>query len=130
MLTDTFTLKNINQSLRRFFKETFLFNYIKVANLALRREILDAIKSFHLLGSAKVLDVGCVTRPYENYFPVGSYFGVDVEVSGRSTGLKKPDQYYNGHVLPCEDNSWDCVLCSQVLEHVPIRKKYLVKYIA
>ena len=60
-----------------------------------------------------VVDVGCGTRPYEQLFAgrARRYVGVDlapgegVDVVGR------------GEDLPLADESFDCVLCSQVLEH-------------
>jgi SAM-dependent methyltransferase len=60
-----------------------------------------------------VIDIGCGTRPYEPIFvPYSkSYVGVDAE-PGFSV-----DIVARAESLPFEDNSFDCALCTQVLEH-------------
>lgn len=64
------------------------------------------------------LDVGCGTRPYEPLFAGGRYTGVDVKQSGRASGEKKPDVYYDGVTLPMDAASVDGILNTEVLEHV------------
>lgn len=71
------------------------------------------------------LDVGCGTRPYENLFPHGTYLGVDVIQSGREMSLKFPDVFYDGQNLPFGEMTFDGVLCSQVIEHVPNPEHFL-----
>ena len=75
-----------------------------------------------LAGSVKVnshwLDVGCGLRPYSSNFNHAHYTGIDIETSGRPAGLKEPDKYFDGVNIPYEDNTFDGVLCTQVLEHV------------
>jgi SAM-dependent methyltransferase len=65
-------------------------------------------------GSARVLDVGCGSRPYEAMFDglVGEYTGVDWE---QRPGV---DIVASGAELPLPDASYHCVICSQVIEHV------------
>jgi SAM-dependent methyltransferase len=64
------------------------------------------------LGSFRVLDVGCGYRPYEPYFAphASEYVGVDMD---------NPAADLQGVVeaLPVPDDSYDVVLCTQVLEH-------------
>src|SRR6266516_2675360 len=64
------------------------------------------------LGSFRMLDVGCGYRPYEPYFAphASEYVGVDVD---------NPAADLQGVVeaLPVPDDSYDVVLCTQVLEH-------------
>ena len=80
-----------------------------------KKSIINAkIDSAH-----KWIDVGCGLRPYEIYFPKGSYIGVDVEVSGAKNTMKIPDYYYDGFNLPFVNGSVDGVISTQVLEHVP-----------
>ncbi len=65
------------------------------------------------LGSYRVLDVGCGQKPYEPIFAphASSYVGVDP--------FENPRAELRGSVeaLPVEDDSFDVVLCNQVLEH-------------
>ena len=63
------------------------------------------------------LDLGCGLKPFAPSFNHAYYTGIDVEVSGRSDQLKKPDKYFNGINIPYEDNTFDGILCTQVLEH-------------
>ena len=65
------------------------------------------------LGRYRVLDVGCGQKPYEPFFAphASSYVGVDP--------VENPKAVLRGSVeaLPVDDDSFDVVLCSQVLEH-------------
>lgn len=65
------------------------------------------------------LDVGCGDRPYEYLFKNGKYTGIDIEDSGRPKTMKNPDYFYDGKNIPFENEKFDFILCTQVLEHVP-----------
>ena len=66
-----------------------------------------------LLGAYRVLDVGCGQKPYYPFFApyAAEYVGVDA--------VANPVAELRGHVesLPVDDDSFDVVLCTQVLEH-------------
>jgi SAM-dependent methyltransferase len=60
----------------------------------------------------RVLDVGCGDKPYYPFFGgAASYVGLDVQ--------QNPNADLHGAVeaIPAEDNSFDIVICTQVLEH-------------
>lgn len=97
---------------------TILFNPVWITETRLYKYISEAINTLQIKSGDRWLDVGCGSRPYEPLFPCGTYIGVDVAVSGRSAGMKMPDYFYDGEMLPFEDKSFDGVLCTQVLEHV------------
>jgi SAM-dependent methyltransferase len=62
-------------------------------------------------GERRILDVGCGIKPYEPFFrPYASYVGVDV-------GNPAADLEGSVENLPVADDSFDVVLCTQVLEH-------------
>lgn len=103
----------------QWLKKTILLNPIWIAEYFLSQQIRFAIAAISFKRNDKWLDVGCGLRPYEPSFPKGSYIGLDVEVSGRNSTMKVADHYYNGKVLPFPEDSFDGVLCTQVLEHVP-----------
>jgi SAM-dependent methyltransferase len=76
----------------------------------LQQEATRAATDF---GRYRVLDIGCGNKPYYPYFAAGAseYVGVDVD---------NPAADVVGSIeeLPVEDDSFDIVLCTQVLEHV------------
>lgn len=72
----------------------------------------------------KLLDVGCGDKPYEHLFRpyVDSYLGIEHQGSFQETSASarsKADQLYDGRRLPFDAETFDTVLCVQVLEHTP-----------
>jgi SAM-dependent methyltransferase len=65
------------------------------------------------LGRYRLLDVGCGQKPYEELFApyASTYVGVDPVENARA------DLRGSVEALPVDDNSFDVVLCNQVLEH-------------
>lgn len=88
-------------------------NYLVLRILAaqLRREIQGNLLRN---ASARVADIGCGSRPYEPLFDgyAAEYVGVDY-AEGRGVDVVAPAES-----LPLEDGSFDCVISSQVIEHV------------
>ena len=73
----------------------------------------NTIKKYGSLLAGRVLDVGCGTKPYRKLIPVVSYIGLDdvLSVHPDVCGLCVP--------LAFKDNSFDSVICTELLEHVP-----------
>lgn len=70
----------------------------------------------------KILDYGCGAKPYEYLFEghIAEYIGVDV-----GNNPKADISIVPGERLQFEDNSFDFVLSSQVLEHVQDVDQYM-----
>lgn len=94
---------------------SIFINPIYIARRGLAKAISSAIKQSPLSGIW--VDVGCGQRPYELWFNVEKYIGVDVKQSGYSE-KRYCDIVYDGKILPFASDSIDGVLCTQVLEHV------------
>lgn len=72
--------------------------------------------------NGRVLDVGAGESPWRGWLPAGTtYVGIDVANSddfGMAPAAKDV-VYYDGRVMPFDDDSFENVLCIEVLEHVP-----------
>ena len=71
-----------------------------------------------------LVDIGCGSKPYEKYTNVDKYIGLELD-NELSRSVKSADYYYDGTLLPFDDNSTDSVLTSQVFEHVFTPHKFL-----
>lgn len=62
----------------------------------------------------RLLDLGCGNRPYRPWLTrISHYVPYDLDVGGST-----PDVVGHAEILPFATNSFDSVLCTQVLEHV------------
>lgn len=68
--------------------------------------------------SGRVLDFGCGLKPYESLFSVSEYIGVDYVGEGETYSKEKVDFVYDGKTLPFENESFDCIFCTEVAEHL------------
>ena len=88
-------------------------------NFFIRRAISSAIANkAHFLGGV-LLDFGCGTKPYKPLFKnCSEYIGVDFKIEGREDKQKDVDVFYDGKKIPFENDKFDSILCTEVLEHV------------
>ena len=84
----------------------------------IRQGLLKGIAKHAKEMKGKLLDFGCGSKPYQSFFNVDEYIGVDYENSGHPHANEQIDFFYDGKYLPFENNSFDNVLCSEVVEHV------------
>lgn len=88
--------------------------------------LLHKIKKFAPLLNGNLLDFGCGAKPYESLFTnVSKYIGTDVENESHDHSNENIDLYYDGTTLPFENESFDSIFSSEVLEHVPNLEKSL-----
>jgi len=72
-----------------------------------------ALNADYLKG--RLIDVGCGAMPYRDYYRNAiSVVGCDVDKSRGAASVVCP-----AHQVPSESNSFDTVVCTEVLEHVP-----------
>ena len=71
------------------------------------------------LEKKKILDFGCGDARYKEIISrKNSYTGVDVKISGHPEDNKNYDMLWDNNKLPFLDESFDVVVCTEVLEHV------------
>jgi ubiquinone/menaquinone biosynthesis C-methylase UbiE len=67
-----------------------------------------------------VLDIGCGQSPYKFLLNASTtkYFGIDI-IEATSFGYNNPDvTSFDGKNIPFENEKFDAVICTEVLEHV------------
>lgn len=100
-----------------------------------RTSILHALKNNISKFNGKLLDVGCGIMPYRelilnNNKNVTSYIGLDFENSlDPEYALGKPDLFWEGDVIPIEDNSVNTILATELFEHCPDPEKVMKEMI-
>jgi SAM-dependent methyltransferase len=70
--------------------------------------------------NGSLLEVGCGAQPYRHLVPSGCrYTGLDWEQSEAHFNYRLPDTiYYSGETFPFDDGTFDCLLHTEVLEHI------------
>ena len=71
----------------------------------------------------KILDVGCGLKPYRSYFGKMMYIGIDK--SWTVEWMKALDVQAIAENIPFKSNSFNIVLCTQVLEHLAFPEQAL-----
>lgn len=81
--------------------------------------LLEALVPAAQCAAGRLLDVGCGAKPYAPLFAakVDSHVGLDLATSPHDQSTV--DIYADAASLPFADNSFDTVLCTEVLEHLP-----------
>ncbi len=85
-----------------------------------RTAIFESVKEETRLFYGGVLDVGCGFMPYKGTITsnprVKKYIGMDLDVPAGYADIE-PDLKWNGEQIPLEDESVDCVMATEFLEH-------------
>lgn len=89
------------------------FNPFYILRSSLLLQIKTNAKSLH----GNILDFGCGTKPYRDYFVFDDYIGLDL-YSPTNSNVNLADYYYDGLVVPFKDNYFDSFFSSEVFEHV------------
>lgn len=79
-----------------------------------RKRLHDSVKSYASYMTGSCMDFGCGISPYKKLLAVDEYIGVEIETEYKKQGII----YYDGYKLPFEDSRFDCIISSEVFEHV------------
>jgi SAM-dependent methyltransferase len=102
--------------------EGFLAEALFAARLLIDLQLLTCVRFLkpHLaMIHGRVLDVGCGDMPFRSMLPGdATYVGIDVAIA-EDFGMAQSKDIVNfdGRLIPFPDASFDCVLCTEVLEH-------------
>lgn len=85
----------------------------------IRTALYQKIKQYAPQLNGRMLDFGCGSKPYQSLFDkVTEYIGLDFDGEGHSHHNENIDVYYNGRVIPFEEESFDSIFSSEVFEHL------------
>jgi ubiquinone/menaquinone biosynthesis C-methylase UbiE len=105
-------------------------SYDNLESFIIRKEILKAVENVIPQLKGKILDSGCGSMPYKKIIlsndKVESYVGLDIE-SGLNYEDVKADFFWDGSIMPFDNESFDVVISTEVLEHVPNPDAYLME---
>lgn len=82
-----------------------------------RKSLADGIRKLSANIKGNVLDVGCGTKPYREFFNCSKYTGLEID-SKRGFKNCSADVFYDGKNFPSEDSIFDAVIINQVFEHI------------
>ena len=109
----------LNQAYKKqLFQPNFLSLFINPFFI-IRSILYRTIKKEAINLNGRVLDFGCGSKPYKTLFTNAiDYVGLDMENEGHSHEKEEVDVYYDGKIIPFENEYFDSVFSSEVFEHV------------
>jgi SAM-dependent methyltransferase len=84
----------------------------------IKRGIFGGLRDNAHYLQGKLLDFGYGNRSYQTLFPAKEQVGLEIYQKGHDHTGEKIDVYYDGVAVPFRAESFDSVLCIEVLEHV------------
>lgn len=85
----------------------------------IRHSLYLKIKEYSTHLNGKLLDFGCGSKPYKTLFQnVSEYTGLDFKGEGHFHENENIDVFYDGKVIPFENEYFDSIFSSEVFEHL------------
>lgn len=95
-----------------------LFGFFFNPFFIIRKGLFQAVQEAKDQMTGDLLDFGCGSKPYKHLFPVKSYVGTDIEISGHDHSNENIDVFYDGKTLPFANESFDSIFSSETFEHI------------
>jgi len=99
-----------------------IFGWIVNPSFIIRRHIylgiIDIINRQNLSSSNVVLDYGCGSSPYKSLFGAKKYIRMDIREGSHDHSNEEIDIFFDGKIIPLNDNSVDLVVMTEVIEHL------------
>lgn len=98
---------------------SYIFNpNITFYGYFVRHRLVEGIAKHANSMSGTMMDFGCGSKPYKSLFNVEKYVGLDYNGEGHNHEGEQIDHYYDGKIIPFNDNTFDSVFTTEVFEHV------------
>jgi SAM-dependent methyltransferase len=99
------------------------------AGFWVRKRIDDAVFANAHQAHGVLLDVGCGVKPYKKIFDpfVETYYGTEYSPESGYRG-NRADVASDAAALPFADESFDTILCTEVMEHVAYPEKVIEEF--
>lgn len=94
------------------------FSLLTNPTYIIKRGLYLAIRTKSLTMTGDLLDVGCGSAPYRGLFKVRSYTGIDVILNPIANLRSYEYSWFDGINIPFASGRYDCVLATEVFEHV------------
>ncbi len=75
--------------------------------------------------NGKLLDLGCGKKPYQKLYDNYSVSSVGIDIEQTPHKNELIDKYFNGKDIPYDNETFEFVLCTEVLEHVEKPNEFL-----
>lgn len=82
-----------------------------------RNELYKNISKLSKYITGKILDIGCGRKPYIKLFNFEEYIGLELDTE-KNRENKNANFFYDGKKFPFENESFDSIISTQVLEHI------------